>query len=67
MFLRGLKEPAFLLCDKRRLWIVEAQTHRARLWLLGAIGELRVVLSHLRAPQELMPVGEDRYLLAECG
>lgn len=67
VFLRGLKEPTFLLCDKRGLWIVEDQTHMARLWLLGPDGELRVVLSHLRAPQELMPVGEDRYLLAEGG
>jgi hypothetical protein len=67
VYLDGLKEPTFLLCDERGLWIVEDQTHQARLWLQDKNGKLQVVLSNLRAPQELLPMGQGRYLLAEGG
>ncbi|MFJ3485739.1 hypothetical protein ACIPL1_20450 [Pseudomonas sp. NPDC090202] len=63
----GLKEPTFLLCDERGLWITEDQTHQARLWLLDNSGKLRVILSNLRAPQELLRTGDGQYLLAEGG
>lgn len=67
VLLDGLKEPSFLLCDARGLWITEDRTHLARLLLLDSSGELRVILSFLKAPQELLPVGEGKYLLAEGG
>ncbi|WP_249673855.1 hypothetical protein [Pseudomonas abieticivorans] len=67
VYLSGLKEPTFLLCDERGLWISEDQTHLARLWLLDNSGKLQVILSHLRAPQELLPMGGGKYLLAEGG
>jgi hypothetical protein len=67
VYLDGLKEPTFLLCDERGLWIVEDQTHQARLWLRDNSGKLQVILSNLRAPQELLPLGQGKYLLAEGG
>lgn len=67
VYLDGLKEPTFLLCDERGLWIVEDQTHQARLWLLDNNGKLQTVLSNLRAPQALLPTGPGHYLLAEGG
>lgn len=65
--LRELNKPSFLLCDDRGLWISEDSTHRARLLLLNPDGELSVILSYLKAPQTLLPVGEGKYLLAEGG
>lgn len=67
VYLAGFKSPTFLLCDERGLWVVEDQTHLARLWLVDASGKRQVVLSHLRAPQELLPLGDGHYLLAEGG
>jgi hypothetical protein len=66
-YLAGLKNPTFLLCDERGLWITEDQTHLARLWLQDTSGRLGVVLSHLRAPQEILRLSDGRYLLAEGG
>ncbi len=63
----GITNPTFILCDKRGLWIVEDQTHLARLWLRTPDGKSQVILSHLRAPQELLPTGDNTYLLAEGG
>jgi hypothetical protein len=65
--LSGLKEPSFLYCDARGLWISEDRTHRARLLLLDSSGTLNVILTFLKAPQELMPIGGSKYLLAEGG
>lgn len=65
--LQKLNKPSFLLCDNRGLWISEDSTHRARLLLLNPDGELSVILSFLKAPQTLLPVGEGKYLLAEGG
>lgn len=67
VYLEGFKSPTFLLCDERGLWVVEDQTHLARLWRVDASGQRHVVLSHLRAPQELLPLGNGNYLLAEGG
>ena len=63
----GLNEPGFLMCDAEGLWITEDATHMARLLLLDPAGRLRVVLSHLRAAQTILPFGPGRYLLAEQG
>ncbi|WP_233093826.1 hypothetical protein [Azotobacter chroococcum] len=65
--LEHLNEPSFLKCDARGLWISEDATHRARLLLLNPQGRLETVLSHLRAPQVLLPSGTHSYLLAEGG
>lgn len=65
--LEHLNKPSALLCDERGLWISEDSTHRARLLLLEPDGDLRVVLSFLKAPQTLLPAGNGRYLLAEGG
>lgn len=67
VYVDGITNPTFILCDKRGLWIVEDQTHLARLWLRTPDGKLQVILSHLRAPQELLPTGDNTYLLAEGG
>ncbi|MGY4492817.1 hypothetical protein [Pseudomonas sp. TE3610] len=67
VYVDGITKPTFILCDKRGLWIVEDQTHLARLWLRTPDGKLQVILSHLRAPQELLPTGDNTYLLAEGG
>lgn len=67
VYLEGFKSPTFLLCDGRDLWVAEDQTHLARLWRVDASGQRHVVLSHLRAPQELLPLGNGHYLLAEGG
>jgi hypothetical protein len=67
ILVRGLREPGFLLCDADGLWITEDRTHRARLLLLDASGTLRTVLSHLRAPQTVLSIGEGRMLVAEQG
>lgn len=47
--------------------MVEDQTHLARLWRVDANGHRQVVLSYLRAPQELLPLGNGHYLLAGGG
>lgn len=63
----GLNKPGFLLCRPEGLWITEDATHGARLLLFDHQSRLQVVLRHLRAPQTLLSVGPDRYLLAEQG
>ncbi|KTT55388.1 hypothetical protein NS337_07170 [Pseudomonas oryzihabitans] len=62
----ALREPSFLLCDRRGLWISEDSTHRARLLLWDRQSAPRAILTFLRAPQALLPRG-DGYLLAEGG
>ena len=64
---RGLGDPSFLMCDGEGLWITEDLTHRARLYLLDAFGNLRTILSHLRSPQTIIAVAPSRFLLAEQG
>lgn len=63
----GLNKPGFLLCRPEGLWITEDATHGARLLLFDQQSRLQVILRHLRAPQTLLAVGPDRYLLAEQG
>lgn len=63
----GLRNPTFLLCDARGLWISEDSTHRARLLRVDGAGEQHVVLSYLKAPQAIVPDGKGGYLLAEGG
>jgi hypothetical protein len=47
----GLRNPTFLLCDARGLWISEDSTHRARLLRVDGDGSRHTVLSFLKAPQ----------------
>lgn len=61
------REPSILQCDENGLWISEDSTHRARLLLLTTDGKLQTILSHLRAPQQLLKITEDTYYLAEGG
>lgn len=63
----GLRNPTFLLCDQRGLWISEDSTHRARLLRIDGDGSRHVVLSYLKAPQAIVPDGQGGYLLAEGG
>lgn len=63
----GLRNPTFLLCDARGLWISEDSTHRARLLRVDGAGVQHVVLSYLKAPQAIVPDGKGGYLLAEGG
>ncbi|QXI36469.1 hypothetical protein [Pseudomonas xantholysinigenes] len=63
----GLRNPTFLLCDARGLWISEDSTHRARLLRIDGGGTQHVVLSYLKAPQAIVPDGKGGYLLAEGG
>ncbi|MFV3406617.1 MULTISPECIES: NHL repeat-containing protein [Pseudomonas] len=63
----GLKNPTFLLCDQRGLWISEDSTHRARLLRIDGDGSRHTVLSFLKAPQSIVPDGKGGYLLAEGG
>lgn len=65
--IEGLRNPTFLLCDERGLWISEDSSHRARLLLVDAQGVRTTVLSFLKAPQSILPLGEGRYLIAEGG
>lgn len=65
--LAGLHNPTFLLCDEQGLWISEDSSHRARLLLVDASGEQTTVLSFLKAPQSVLPLGAGRYLIAEGG
>lgn len=63
----GLRNPTFLLCDARGLWISEDSTHRARLLRVDGDGSRHTVLSFLKAPQAIVPDGSGGYLLAEGG
>ncbi|MFJ4394966.1 hypothetical protein [Pseudomonas sp. NPDC089396] len=63
----GLRNPTFLLCDQRGLWISEDSTHRARLLRIDADGTRHTVLTFLKAPQAITPDGKGGYLLAEGG
>lgn len=63
----GLRNPTFLLCDQRGLWISEDNTHRARLLRIDADGTRHTVLTFLKAPQAITPDGKGGYLLAEGG
>lgn len=63
----GLRNPTFLFCDQRGLWISEDSTHRARLLRIDADGKRHTVLSFLKAPQSIVPDGKGGYLLAEGG
>ncbi|BBH46417.1 SMP-30/gluconolactonase/LRE family protein [Pseudomonas sp. KU43P] len=63
----GLRNPTFLMCDQRGLWISEDSTHRARLLRVDADGTQHTVLTFLKAPQAITPDGKGGYLLAEGG
>lgn len=63
----GLRNPTFLFCDQRGLWISEDSTHRARLLRIDAQGQRHTVLTFLKAPQAIVPDGKGGYLLAEGG
>ncbi|MFJ4346259.1 hypothetical protein [Pseudomonas sp. NPDC089401] len=64
---QGLRNPTFLMCDQRGLWISEDNTHRARLLRVDAEGTQHVVLTFLKAPQSIVADGKGGYLLAEGG
>lgn len=55
---QGLRNPTFLLCDQRGLWISEDSTHRARLLLIDAQGLRQTMLSFLKAPQAIVADGK---------
>ncbi|MEN5037182.1 hypothetical protein [Pseudomonas sp. TWI929] len=63
----GLRNPTFLYCDQRGLWISEDNTHRARLLRIDADGSQHTVLTFLKAPQAIIADGKGGYLLAEGG
>ncbi|ANI34192.1 hypothetical protein AA098_12125 [Pseudomonas sp. JY-Q] len=63
----GLRNPTFLYCDQRGLWISEDNTHRARLLRIDADGSQQTVLTFLKAPQAIIADGVGGYLLAEGG
>ena len=63
----GLRNPTFLYCDQRGLWISEDNTHRARLLRVDADGVQHTVLTFLKAPQSIVAYGKGGYLLAEGG
>ncbi len=63
----GLRNPTFLYCDQRGLWISEDNTHRARLLRVDADGVQHTVLTFLKAPQSIVADGKGGYLLAEGG
>ncbi|WDY55667.1 hypothetical protein [Pseudomonas sp. PSKL.D1] len=64
---QGLRNPTFLMCDARGLWISEDNTHRSRLLRVDADGTQHTVLTFLKAPQSIVPDGKGGYLLAEGG
>jgi hypothetical protein len=64
---QNLNKPGFLFCDGEGLWITEDSTHDARLMLLGPDGDLQVIARRLRAAQTFLPLGNDRFLLADQG
>lgn len=51
----GLRNPTFLYCDQRGLWISEDNTHRARLLRIAADGSQHTVLTFLKAPRPSSP------------
>lgn len=61
------RNPSILKCDEKGLWISEDNSNNSRLLLLKPNGKLKVILSHLRAPQQLLKIGKNKYLLAEGG
>lgn len=61
----GLRNPTFLYCDQRGLWISEDNTHRARLLRIAADGSQHTVLTFLKAPQAIIADGKGGYLLAQ--
>ncbi|MFJ4457582.1 hypothetical protein ACIP1G_27365 [Pseudomonas sp. NPDC089392] len=63
----GLRNPTFLFCDQRGLWISEDNTHRARLLRIDADGSRHTVLTFLKAPQAIVADGKGGYLVAEGG
>lgn len=63
----GLNAPGFVQCTDDGLWITEDITHGARLLWLGFDGQLRTILSHLRAAQTIIDIGDGHLLLAEQG
>ncbi|WJD64916.1 hypothetical protein [Pseudomonas kurunegalensis] len=63
----GLRNPTFLYCDQRGLWISEDNTHRARLLRVDAGDVQHTVLTFLKAPQSIVADGKGGYLLAEGG
>ncbi|EKT4448908.1 SMP-30/gluconolactonase/LRE family protein [Pseudomonas putida] len=63
----GLRNPTFLFCDPRGLWVSEDNTHRARLLLIDADGVQHTMLTFLKAPQSIVADGKGGYLLAEGG
>ncbi|WP_433689410.1 hypothetical protein [Pseudomonas monteilii] len=63
----GLRNPTFLYCDQRGLWISEDNTHRARLLRVDADGVQHTMLTFLKAPQSIVADGKGGYLLAEGG
>jgi hypothetical protein len=67
IIVRGLRHPAFLMCNEEGLWVTEDSTHRARLLRLDASGKIRVILTNLRSPQAIVSAGGGRFLLAEQG
>jgi hypothetical protein len=67
VFNRSLINPSALFCNGAGLWVSEDRTHLARLLLLDMKGDAQVILSHLRAPQSILPVSESKFLLAEGG
>jgi len=67
VFNRSLINPSALFCNEAGLWVSEDRTHLARLLLLNMKGSAQVILSHLRAPQSILPLSENRFLLAEGG
>ena len=67
VFNRSLSNPSALFCNEAGLWVSEDRTHLARLLLLNMKGSAQVILSHLRAPQSVLPLSENRFLLAEGG
>jgi outer membrane protein assembly factor BamB len=63
----GLRNPTYLFCDQRGLWISEDSTHRARLLRIDADDARQTVLSFLKAPQAIVADGKGGYLVAEGG
>ncbi|MDR6714940.1 hypothetical protein J2W83_004577 [Pseudomonas hunanensis] len=63
----NLRNPTFLMCDQRGLWISEDSTHRARLLRIDGDGQRHTMLTFLKAPQAIVADGRGGYLLAEGG
>lgn len=63
----GLRNPTFLFCDQRGLWISEDNTHRARLLRIDADGSRQTVLSFLKAPQSIVADGKGAICWPKAG